>query len=457
MLNADIATILIKSIGKYCDINAAEFINSFNEKPNVAIKINPFKKSENLSDYLPIAEKVQWCDEAYYLNTRPDFYKDPLFYAGAYYVMDPASMFIDYIFKYLNILDNVKILDIAAAPGGKSIVVDSLLTDNSILWANDISYNRAKVLDYNLAKWGKANYIVSSAKVNDFFSLKNQFDVVLLDAPCTGSGFFRKYESWQDNFSENYINLCAQRQKDILKNIFDIIPMDGYLIYSTCSYTAEENEDIAKWVIDNGFEEIKLPIPAEWGIVASEYGYRFFQHLSKSEGFYYAIFRKNHFNSESKQLNYLNKKNLNPIKLIPISKLNDSGYINLTEDLTLKKFGKNINLITKNIDYWFTKDFIYFNGKILSLGTNYIEENKTIPSPQFALSIYKASDIPSIALSLSEAQMYLQKLSFPIDAAEGIYLVKYNNLALGWIKIMNDGRINNYYPAEWRIIKEIDN
>lgn len=457
MLKPDITTILIKSIEKYCDINATEFINSFNDKPNVAIKINPFKKLENLSDYLPIAEKVQWCEDAYYLNARPDFYKDPLFYAGAYYVMDPASMFIDYIFKYLNILDNVKILDIAAAPGGKSIIIDSLLTDNSILWANDINYNRAKILDYNIAKWGKANYIVSSAKVNNFFSLKNQFNVVLLDAPCTGSGFFRKYESWQDNFSENYINLCAQRQKDMLKNIFDIIPMDGYLIYSTCSFTSEENEDIAKWIIENGFEEIKLPIPAEWGIVTSEYGYRFFPHLSKSEGFYYAIFRKNHFNSEYKQLDYLNKKNLNPIKLTSISKPDNSVYINLTDDLKLKKLGKNINLITKNIDDWFSKDFIYFNGKILSIGTNYIEEHKQIPSPQFALSIYKSSDIPSIVLSLSEAQSYLQKTSFYIEAKEGIYLVKFQNLALGWIKLINGGRINNYYPAEWRIIKEIDN
>lgn len=457
MIKQDIATILIKSIEKYCEIDATEFINSFDESANIAIKVNPFKKLENLQDYLPLAEKVQWCDEAYYLSNRPNFYKDPLFYAGAYYVMDPASMFIDFILKYLNVLENVKILDIAAAPGGKSIIIDSQISDNSILWANDINNNRAKVLEYNLAKWGRANYIVSNAKIEDFIDLKNQFDLVLLDAPCTGSGFFRKYQSWQENFSLKYINQCVKRQKDILKNVFEIIPIDGYLIYSTCSFTSEENEEIAKWIIENGFEEIKLQIPSEWGIVASEYGYRFFPHLSKSEGFYYAIFKKNNFNNEIKQINHLNKKNLNPIKLTSINKIDKVDYINLTEDLKLKKWRKNINLITKKIDDWFEKDFIYFNGKILTIGTNYIEEKKQIPSPQFALSIYKSSDIQSITLSLSEAQSYLQKISFTIEADEGIYLVKFQNLALGWIKIINGGRINNYYPAEWRIMKEIDN
>ncbi|MDI6833823.1 MAG: hypothetical protein QMD02_08295 [Bacteroidales bacterium] len=457
MIKQDIATILIKSIEKYCEIDTTEFINSFNESANIAVKINPFKKLENLQEYLPLAEKVQWCDEAYYLSNRPDFYKDPLFYAGAYYVMDPASMFIDFILKCLNVLDNVKILDIAAAPGGKSIIIDSQIRDNSILWANDINNNRAKVLEYNLAKWGRANYIVSSAKIEDFIDLKNQFDIVILDAPCTGSGFFRKYPSWQDNFSLNYINQCVKRQKDILKKVFDIIPMDGYLIYSTCSFTSEENEEIAKWIIEHGFEEIKLQIPSEWGIVASEYGYRFFPHLSKSEGFYYAIFKKNNFNNEFKQINQFNKKNLNSIKLTSINKHDNGYYINLTEDLRLKKWRKNINLITKKIDDWFEKDFVYFNGKILTIGTNYIEEKKQMPSPQFALSIYKSSDIPSIALSLSEAQSYLQKTFFTIEADEGIYLVKFQNLALGWIKIINGGRINNYYPAEWRIIKEIDN
>jgi len=457
MIKQDIATILIKSIEKYCEIDTNEFLNSFNESANIAVKINPFKKLENLQNYLPLAEKVQWCDDAYYLSNRSNFYKDPLFYAGAYYVMDPASMFIDFILKYLNVSENRKILDIAAAPGGKSIIIDSLISDNSILWANDVNSNRAKVLEYNLVKWGRANYIVSNAKIDDFNELKNQFDIVLLDAPCTGSGFFRKYQEWQDNFSLDYINQCVKRQKDILKKVFDIIPMDGYLIYSTCSFTSEENEDIAKWIIDNGFEEIKLQIPAEWGIVVSEYGYRFFPHLSKSEGFYYAVFKKNNLKSEFKQINHLNKKNLTPIKLTPINKPANVNYINLTKDLKLKKWSQNINLITKKIDEWFDKDFIYFNGKILTIGINYMEEKKQLPSPQFALSIYKSSDIPSITLNLSEAQSYLQKSSLHIEAKEGIYLVKFQNLALGWIKVINDGRINNYYPAEWRIIKEIDN
>ncbi|HQP89911.1 MAG TPA: hypothetical protein PLK51_02890, partial [Bacteroidales bacterium] len=131
MIKQDIATILIESIEKYCEIDTNEFLNSFNESANIAVKINPFKKLDNLQNYLPLAEKVQWCDEAYYLSNRPNFYKDPLFYAGAYYVMDPASMFIDFILKYVNVSENRKILDIAAAPGGKSIIIDSLISDNS--------------------------------------------------------------------------------------------------------------------------------------------------------------------------------------------------------------------------------------------------------------------------------------------------------------------------------------
>ncbi|HOB77929.1 MAG: hypothetical protein WBH58_03015 [Bacteroidales bacterium] len=452
MIKSEFFDIIIKSINRYYDINHKEFLYSFNEKPHIAIKVNPYKKINQLFDLLHISDEVSWCSDAYYLSDRPDFYKDPLLYAGAYYVMDPASMFIDYIFKNLQLSNDIKVLDIAAAPGGKSIIVNSNLSNNAVLWSNDTNSNRAKTLNYNLIKWGRANNIVSNAKISDFHSLQNQFDLVILDAPCTGSGFYRKYENWQEHFSIEYIKRCANRQKEILKDLIPIIPLYGYLIYSTCSYTSEENEDIAKWLISHGFEEVHLSIPDQWGIIKSKYGYRFFPHLTKSEGFYYVILRKIE-NKQSKFQNFnYNKKNQSSIRLQAPPHIDFENFIDFNDEIELKKIRQNISLISSSIAKWMDWKGFFFNGKVLNVGTTFIHENKKIPSPQFALSIYTSNSIPQLHLNISDALSYLQKKSFKLNTDKGIYLVKYLNLALGWIKIIDDDRFNNYFPVDWRII-----
>jgi 16S rRNA C967 or C1407 C5-methylase (RsmB/RsmF family) len=206
-------------------INAHQF-----SEPPTSIRINPFKSSA-----LKTNEQVPWCPEGKYLETRPSFTFDPLFHAGCYYVQEASSMFIDHIIKHIrpNKDEPIKVLDLCAAPGGKSTLINSALNSNDLLVANEIIKTRVPVLCDNLNRWGTANVIVSNNDPKDFSKLTGFFDMILVDAPCSGSGMFRKDPQAMNEWSAANVNLCQQRQERILADIYPALKEDGYLIYST--------------------------------------------------------------------------------------------------------------------------------------------------------------------------------------------------------------------------------
>ncbi|MGZ3814731.1 MAG: hypothetical protein ACXVJN_23130 [Mucilaginibacter sp.] len=213
--------------------------HQISESPT-SIRLNPFKISSIKGD-----SRVPWCNEGFYLDSRPSFTFDPLFHAGCYYVQEASSMFIDHILHYINKdSDGIKVLDLCAAPGGKSTLINSALKSNDLLVANEIIKTRVPVLTDNLTRWGTSNSIVTNNDPKDFGRLKGFFDIILVDAPCSGSGMFRKDPAAMNEWSEANVNLCHQRQERILADIYPSLKEDGYLIYSTCSYSVEENEDI---------------------------------------------------------------------------------------------------------------------------------------------------------------------------------------------------------------------
>ncbi|WP_217451924.1 NOL1/NOP2/SUN domain family protein [Mucilaginibacter humi] len=173
---------------------------------------------------------------------RPSFTFDPLFHAGCYYVQEASSMFIAHILKHIKPTDPVKVLDLCAAPGGKSTLLNSAMTADDLLVANEIIKTRVPILADNLSRWGTANTIVTNNDPKDFNRLTGFFDIILVDAPCSGSGMFRKDPAAMDEWSEANVSLCHQRRERILADVYPALAEDGYLIYSTCSYSHQKTK-----------------------------------------------------------------------------------------------------------------------------------------------------------------------------------------------------------------------
>jgi 16S rRNA C967 or C1407 C5-methylase (RsmB/RsmF family) len=187
-----------------------------------------------------IHEHVPWSQYGYYLDQRPSFTFDPLFHAGCYYVQEASSMFLEEVLKQtVDLSQPLKVLDLAAAPGGKSTHIQSLIAKDSLLVSNDVIRSRSKILKDNTIKWGGDNVVVTSNDPKDFARLENYFDVIVVDAPCSGSGLIRRDPEALGEWSENNVQLCSQRQRRILADVWPALKKGGVLIYSTCSYSKE--------------------------------------------------------------------------------------------------------------------------------------------------------------------------------------------------------------------------
>ncbi|WP_225979924.1 RsmB/NOP family class I SAM-dependent RNA methyltransferase [Pseudobacter ginsenosidimutans] len=271
-----------------------------------SVRVNPAKASllagglETYRISLPVSGKIPWTDNGYYLQERPFFTFDPLLHAGAYYVQEASSMFVEQAMRQtLDLNQSLRVLDGCAAPGGKSTHLQSLISADSLLVSNEVIKSRASILEENLVKWGGANVMVTNNDPADFSSLENFFDVLVIDAPCSGSGLFRREPEAIAEWSPHAVQLCSQRQQRILADYYPSLAEDGTLIYSTCSYSQEEDEQIIDWLLNNfELESLPLQLQADWNIVEVQSperkgsGYRFFPDQVKGEGFFLAAFRK---------------------------------------------------------------------------------------------------------------------------------------------------------------------
>ena len=255
--------------------------------PPVSIRVN----NEKL-DYQPSEDKVPWSENGYYLAERPLFTADPFLHAGVYYVQEASSMFLEYIAKVLFQNANT-VLDLCAAPGGKSSLLSQILPFDSLLVCNEVITSRALILRENIIKWGNSNVIVSNNVPKDFGKLSSFFDVLVVDAPCSGEGMFRKNPKVAEEWSVQNVKINAKRQKDILQDSWNCLKNKGLLVYSTCTFNKEENEDNIAWIIENlGAKVLKIDVSQFDGIVETNYGYRFYPHKVKGEGFFISVLQK---------------------------------------------------------------------------------------------------------------------------------------------------------------------
>lgn len=262
-----------------------------------------------------LLKPVPWSEGAFYLKTRPEFTFDPLFNSGAYYVQDASCMFMESVWQrivasspsdgeepLISLSKPIYVLDLCAAPGGKSTILSDLMreaAEGSLLVSNEVIGGRAAVLAENMAKWGDPNVIVTNNDPSDFKGLHSFFDIVLVDAPCSGEGMFSKSREAVKEWSEENVALCAARQKRILSDIWPSLKPGGILIYSTCTFNRFENSDNLGFIIDKlGGEEIVLQdspfekLSSNGVIKLSAGGYQFVPPLVEGEGQYFAVVRK---------------------------------------------------------------------------------------------------------------------------------------------------------------------
>ncbi|KAA8474640.1 NOL1/NOP2/sun family putative RNA methylase [Arcticibacter tournemirensis] len=416
-----------------------------------SIRLNPLKKTDKFN----AEEQVPWCKNGRYLKERPSFIGDPLFHAGCYYVQEASSMFLERALEQADLSVPVKVLDLCAAPGGKSTLIASLLHPESLLVSNEIIKSRVPVLSDNLTKWGALNCAVSNNDPRDFGRLEGYFDIMVVDAPCSGSGMFRKDPAAINEWSENNVQLCSERQQRILADAYPALKEGGLLIYSTCSYSSEENEQIADWLCDTyKLSSVRLPIEASWGIeeTVSEkhacYGYRFYPHKVKGEGFFITCFRKQ--DGIEKDTPQLKLPKLNQNDVLAIEKWIASETLSLIpakDGYCLIPSSLKNDILLLQSKLYLKKSGVYagkFAGKDF------------IPDQELAQSNVLNNTVSRIGLAKEEALKYLRKDTLLIpDAKTGWALMCYEGFGLGWAKVLPN-RINNYYPKELRILKEFN-
>ena len=407
-----------------------------------SIRLHPYKGDHRQYDKI-----VPWCQNGYYLLDRPSFHLDPLWHAGAYYVQEASSMFLEQIFRSLALPDEPIILDACAAPGGKSTHLLSLMDHHGLLISNEIISKRNKVLVENVSRWGMANQIVIQAAVPELRTYDQRYDLVLVDAPCSGEGLFRKDERAIREWSVEHSDACAQRQHHILSDLSDLVVPGGYLIYSTCTHSEAENEDqIAKLIQSNEWDLVRLPIEHFQGVKTGRdgIGFRFYPHRVEGEGhFISCIRRKGPTNS--------GLRDRSAVTGIP-DELNNWLDNELCSAFSTIDHHGNVYLFpTEHLTVW-----EHFNrkGKIRYFGVQAGEfmRGELKPHHHLALSHLVDLQIPIVDVDLDRALKYLKKedIGFSPSYPMGWNLVRYKGVNLGWIKVLQN-RINNYYPKSLSI------
>lgn len=418
------------------------FIVALNEPSPVSIRINKHKSCNETG------ERVKWCENGYYLPERPLFTADPMLHAGAYYVQEASSMFLDVITRrYL--AEAEKVLDLCAAPGGKSTLLADALKPDALLVSNEIIPQRAHILYENLTKWGKSETVVTCNKPSDFGKLSGYFDAIVIDAPCSGEGMFRKDPKAITEWSEANVKNCVVRQCEIISSVWDALKTDGILVYSTCTFNREENEENVQFICNElGAELIKVDIAEFAGIVATDFGLRFYPHKIKGEGFFVSVMRKTG-KSDTVNINKIawqkgtNYVNIKHFEIVQLKNPDKFKYLRTTN-----------HLIAFSAKY--AEDFMMFHSLFrcyecgLTLGE--FKGKDFVPSQRLALS----NDLDNTKISLlnvdyETAIKYLKREALHTESApQGFLLVNFKGLPLGWVKNVGN-RCNNMYPANWRI------
>jgi 16S rRNA C967 or C1407 C5-methylase (RsmB/RsmF family)/NOL1/NOP2/fmu family ribosome biogenesis protein len=419
------------------------FLEALEQTAPVSIRLHPAKPSRWGEMDL---EPVPWHPEGRYLKERPIFTLDPLFQAGAYYVQEASSMLIAEAVKQLvDPSRPLRALDLCAAPGGKTTLLASLLSEDSLLIANEVIQSRTLPLRHNIAKWGLPNVWACNHDSRDFEALAGYFDLVLVDAPCSGEGLFRKDNNAIAEWSTDNVALSCGRQRRILAEAAPLVKPGGILLYSTCTYNHDEDDENARWLMrESGFEYRTLDLPEAWGVADTGAGYQCFPHRVKGEGFFLACFQKP---GDAKPAD---KPKAKPSKKWATAKA-PSGWIRSGKEAA---FLQNAQQELRFLPAALSDEAALLTGLLYRLlpgqAFGQVKGKDLIPAPELALSTWLHPDTPAIDLDEAEALRFLRKEPQQGFPGKGWHLMRHEGLGLGWAKVLPN-RLNNYFPTEWRI------
>ena len=459
--------------------------NPFKPLKDGECQFAPVDNGELLSDIAvpPTLRPVPWCSSGSYLSERPTFAHDPLWHAGAYYVQEAASMFIAQAYKVIESThadeatkgNPLKMLDLCAAPGGKSTLWRSLLPDDALLVANEPMRQRAQILAENLTKWGHPHTFVTQAFPDAFTSLEETFDIIATDVPCSGEGMFRKDEQAREEWSPAAVISCAERQRDILTAVWPALKEGGFCVYSTCTFNREENEDLVAWACDTlGVELVEIPTDAAWHISGDTTGrnlpvYHFFPHRTEGEGLFLALLRKKTQDVGESLLGgdtFLSSKWEKTQGSRAVKGKKRGNTPSAKPNATLLSWlpnAKDFTFQCSEAGVWTAVPTAFVGireqlaqvAPLLIGGIEIAEEKgkKLVPQHALAMSI-SASDsaFPRVEISRELALAYLHReaITLPLEAPRGYVVLTYRGIALGFANNLGN-RANNLYPNEWRL------
>ena len=429
------------------------FVESFDNASLLSVRVNRVKNEERFSQNI----QVPWCPHGFYLQEKPVFTLDPAFHAGAYYPQEASSMILWHLLEEIEKEENeknFKVLDLCGAPGGKSTLIASFLEGGGLLVANEVIQSRARILRENIIKWGAPNVVVSQSDPSAFAHLPGLFDVMVVDAPCSGEGMFRKGEVARREWSIENTRHCAVRQRRILSDSWDALRENGWLIYSTCTFNPEENEENLKWLMEEKRAEVKtLKVPDGWGITPVEFGegngLAFYPHKVEGEGFFVALLQKKE-SPRSFKTNSSKRKSVKvPEELKRLLAIPERfAYFDRNELWSAfpDKYMSVLQAMQKQL---------YLLHAGIPLGT--AGRKGFVPDHALAMSWECGDNFPELELSEQEALHYLkgEPPAAGGSSERGFFLVTCNRTRLGFVKNVGN-RFNNLYPKEWRIRMSVD-
>lgn len=433
-LDRDFIRLMRETLGD----NVDDMVEAIAQEPVVSVRVN----SRKMVDIE--GETVPWCEWGKYLSERPRFTDDPRLHGGCYYVQEASSMFLWRVLRDF-VRHDAKVLDACAAPGGKSTLIAEWLDGDGLLVSNEFVAKRANILVENLTKWGFPNVIVTNNALSQYERLGGIFDCVVVDAPCSGEGMFRKDAQAVKEWSLENVERCALRQREIMESVWKTLKEGGVMVYSTCTFNHFEDEDNVRWITEElGGEVCDVDVDEKWGVErAQSGGYHFYPHRVRGEGLFVAVIRKNEANGN---FSCGGKGGLTFVKDRAEWLAESDGY-QLYENK-----GVQWAISLRHLDV--LQSMLKAKLNVFAGGVQYAELKGRDWVPAAGLALSSEIDerkFSSVEVDRDTALRFLRCEAIVLEGApKGILLVKYDGHALGWVKNVGN-RCNNMYPQYWRI------
>ena len=433
--------------------DAEKLFAALDTEPAVSIRLNPAKPAECFD-----GEDVGWCKWGKYLAERPQFTLDPLLHGGAYYVQEASSQFVAHLLANHD-MEGKRVLDMCAAPGGKTTIYSTLVGRKGLVVANDISHSRAMALADNVQRWGMGNVVVTCNEPAHIGAFTHWFDVVAVDAPCSGEGMFRKMDEARSEWTASSPDVCAERQREILAEAWRVLRPGGTLIYSTCTFNPTEDEEVVEWLMSEYGEELesadRIETSDDWGVVRSDIGvfqcFHFYPHKSRGEGFFAAIARKCD-GAIRRSMPKARRKLFSQCAKTDVKEL--SRWVDDASEYSFMMVGEDIYAYNSAV-----ADAVVTLSENLSVvysgvAMGRIFKQKLKPEHHLALYVGLNRDaVPVVDVSLEDALDYLRRNDIAAAQFEdGINVVGYKGVPIGFVKRIG-ARCNNMYPKDLRIVK----